>query len=161
MDARWILIKQDFASAAYHLKLACELYASPEFAAASTSDDIQTKAYLMAFLHAMQSGYTSLENGLLRLLIVFDEARPTGGFWQKDLLSRVKIQVGCRPPIFDETSHKHADELRRFRNLVMTGYSHLDLKHAVAAVTSASYMSQNLDELLFKFINFVDQEPSK
>jgi len=160
MDARWILIKQDFSSAAHHFKLACELYESPEFDAASTSEDIQTKAYLMAFLHAMQSAYTSLENGLLRILIVFDEARPTGGFCQKDLLSRARIQAGHRPPIFDETAHKHADELRRFRNLVMTGYSDLDLKHAVPAVTAAYHMSQNLVKLLSQFIELVDPESS-
>lgn len=160
MDAKWISIKQDFASAAYHSRLACELYASPQFDAASTSEDIQTKAFLMAFLHAMQSAYTSLENGLLRILIVFEESRPMGGFWQKDLLSRAAKHVGDRPPILDDISHKQADELRRFRNLVMTGYSDLDLKHAVPAVTAAYHMNQNLVKLLSQFIELVDPESS-
>jgi hypothetical protein len=70
-DARWSDIEAMVASAARHFSGAVAIYQK----LTATEDRYLAE---MAFLHAMQSGQTSLESVLLRILELFAEEAPHG-----------------------------------------------------------------------------------
>jgi hypothetical protein len=60
-DERWIEIDRDTASAVTHFSRAGQIADDPAFEA----EDMLGYRAQMAFMHAMQSGHTSLENALI------------------------------------------------------------------------------------------------
>jgi hypothetical protein len=73
-DARWIKIEKAVASSVENFAKGVEFTRHPGF----QSDDLIDSAPRMGFMHAIQAGHTSLENALLRMLDLMDEARPSG-----------------------------------------------------------------------------------
>lgn len=61
-DARWADVEADIASAIRHFGNAVELYREGGF----EGDDLSSYRASMALMHAMQSGHTSAEAGLMR-----------------------------------------------------------------------------------------------
>ena len=74
-DARWADVEADIASAIRHFGNAVELYCEGGF----EGDDLSSYRASMALMHAMQSGHTSAEAGLMRILQTLGEEHPTGG----------------------------------------------------------------------------------
>jgi hypothetical protein len=76
-DARWIEIEKAVASSVENFAKGVGFTRHPGFQA----DDLIGSALRMGFMHAMraiQAGHSSLENALLRMLDLMDEARPSG-----------------------------------------------------------------------------------
>lgn len=92
-DARWFEIDAAVDAAVRHFQGAIALFARLPTA----TDEIGRYGLEMGFMHAMQSGHTSLETTLLRLLDLFGEEAPTGARWHADLIARAK--VGDRPAL--------------------------------------------------------------
>jgi len=99
----------------------------------------------MAFLHAMQSGFTSLEAGLERVLAVIGEPRPEGSDWHRVLIDRLSRPTADRPALLGARTAAAAQELRRFRHLASKIYDGFDASRAPAAVDAAACLSDALD----------------
>jgi hypothetical protein len=96
----------------------------------------------MAFLHAMQSGRTSLESALLRILEMLGEERPAGESWHADLIRRAALDLpGRRPPILGADAAAAADETRRFRSVAARNYDGFRPGEAGRAVTAAETLA--------------------
>ena len=146
-DARWIEIEGDFRAACTHFAGAVELFDAGGF------DETGLSGYRtsMAFLHAMQSGHTSLEAGLLRILNLLGEERPQGEFWHRDLLRRVCRPVEGRDAILPPDLCDHADETRRFRNVATRNYDNFQISMADPAVDAARFLAAHLLDCLSEF----------
>ncbi len=146
-DARWIEIESDFRAACTHFTGAAELFDAGGF------DETGLGGYRtsMAFLHAMQSGHTSLEAGLVRILNLLGEESPQGEFWHRDLLRRVCTAVEGRGAILPPDLCDHADETRRFRNVATRNYDNFAISRAEIAVDSARVLAARLQDCLSEF----------
>ncbi len=151
-DARWIEIEGDFEAACTHFAGAARLFDAGGF------DDGGIDGYKasMALMHAMESGHTSLESGLVRILALLGEERPQGDSWHRDLLRRVCRPVEGREAILPPDICEHADETRRFRNVATRSYDDFRLDGAGIAVASARVLAERLPECLRNFRNRID-----
>ena len=155
-DARWIEIESDFQAACKHFAGAADLLDAGGF------DDTGLDGYRtsMALMHAMQSGHTSLEAGLVRILNLLGEELPQGEFWHRDLLRRVCMSVEGRGAILPPDICKHADETRRFRNVATRTYDDFRLGAAAIAVDSARVLAARLPGCLDDFRIRIDPPES-
>lgn len=151
-DARWTEIEDDFEAACTHFASAARLFDAGGF------DDGGLGGYKasMALMHAMQSGHTSLEAGLVRILVLLGEERPQGESRHRDLLRRVCRPVEGREAILPPDVCEHADETRRFRNVAMRSYGDFKPDGAGPAVASARALAERLPKCLHDFRNRID-----
>lgn len=154
-DARWLDIGAALASATLHIGQAIELYDAGGFEG-TTLDAYRAR---MGFMHAVQSGHTSLEGSLLRILDMLGETRPTGERWHQDLITRVCRPLegpNARPAILSEGLCAAIDETRRFRNLAIHGYDSFDPERARRTVSAARTIVQRLANEIAQFRNIID-----
>ena len=81
-DARWFEVDEDIAAAIQHFAMSADLFAAGDF----DGDGIDAYRARMALMHAMQSGHTSLESALVRILDLLGEEAPSGRDWHADLI---------------------------------------------------------------------------
>ena len=130
-DARWIDVERDITSGLCHIERAIILYESRDI----SGDNLDQYFNRMGFLHAMQSGYTSMENGLRRVLMILEEERPEGPDWHATLLRRLSHDVpGSRPAMLSSDLYRGLDELRRFRHVAAHTYDMFEPAQASPAV---------------------------
>jgi hypothetical protein len=154
-DARWLDIQEAAATAKSHLGQAVDLYRAGGFSG-NTLDAYRAR---MAFMHAVQSGHTSLEGVLLRILDVLGEARPTGEHWHQDLIKRACRSIegaNARPPILSRELCEAIDETRRFRNLAIRGYDSFDVAKAQQTVAAVQIVVARFVDELVLFRNAID-----
>ena len=94
MAMLWRDVERDLASSQRHFALAVDLFDEVRDGMASRDQYVRS----MGFLHAMQSGYTSFEAGMKRLLALLDEPLPAGAEWHKALLRRLEEAAPGAPP---------------------------------------------------------------
>lgn len=151
-DDRWLEVEDDFVNAAGHFKNAVALFRRGGF----DGPGIEGYAAGMAFMHAMQAGHTSLENGLKRILTILNEDHPAGESWHSDLIRRASRDTAKRPAILDAETSSFADETRRFRNIAARSYDSFKPQNADAAVAAAEGLSQRILPELLKFQDLID-----
>jgi hypothetical protein len=152
-DARWIEIERDAAAAAEHFGRAAALNDLGGFDAPG----LEGYRAQMAFLHAMQSGHTSLENCLLRVLEMLGEEAPTGSNWHADLIHRASsARPQARPAVLTGAVATAADETRRFRAVATRGYDSFDPGRSAPAVAAARLLAKELAGALTLFRNSLD-----
>jgi hypothetical protein len=154
-DARWLDIREALASTTLHMGNAIALHRAGGF------EGVSLEAYRarMAFMHAVQSGHTSLEGALLRVLDILGEERPTGERWHQDLIARACRPVEgthARPAILSGELCAAIDETRRFRNLAVHGYDSFDAKKAQETVSAARLIADRLVDEIETFKHAVD-----
>lgn len=153
MAERWRDIADDIAAAARHFQAAIELFRM------GGQDPATQAGYrdVMAFQHAMQSGYTSFELALRRLLALLDEALPQGPDWHSALLRRLsKPLEGSRPAVLGAPLARAADELLRFRHVAMHSYDHFDARKAALAVEAAETFLRHVEGDIAAFRATID-----
>lgn len=155
MAALWSDVLDDLASAKKHLGQGVRIFAAGGFEAGKRPDYLNE----MAFLHAMQSGYTSLEAGLKRIFALLDEELPVGTDSHAALLRRASRPLQeARPAILDTPLFLAADELRRFRHVAVHAYDHFDAARAAAAVQAAAVFLAGIDPAIARFRAIVDPD---
>lgn len=132
-DGRWLDVEADLAAAVRHLSNGVLLYEAGGFDAPG----LDGYRAAMAFMHAMQSGHTSLEAALLRVLDIVGEEAPTGARWHADLVRRAAAVAATRPAILSAGLAAAVDETRQFRNLATRGYDSFVPRKALDAVEAA------------------------
>ena len=153
MAMLWGDIDADLSSAKRHYREALGLFGLPIFAIARAPDYLHE----MAFLHAMQCGYTSFEAALKRLLVLIDEDLPQGGDTHKSLLDRARRSAeGMRPAIVDASLYRATNTLRGFRHVAIHTYDDFDLDRAALAVKAAGVFLAEIDPAIAKFRAVID-----
>jgi hypothetical protein len=151
-DARWFEIDTATAASVRNFTWAGAFFA--KIAAANAPDD--RILVEMAFMHAMQSGHTSLEVALLRILDLCEEAAPTGSTWHADLIRRAAIPINGRPAILDGAAARAADVTRRFRNVAAHAYDSFDYTRAIEAVDAAAALASLLPAEIARLRQVID-----
>lgn len=155
MAALWSDVDADIGSALRHFGQAVRLFREERFSG------IAPPGYLdeMAFLHAMQSGYTSFEAGMKRVLALIDEELPKGGDSHAALLGRLHQDLpGSRPAIIDDVLFGAADILRRFRHVAIHAYDHFDRARAALAVQAAETFLAGIEPAIARFRTVIDPD---
>lgn len=152
-DARWIDAERDITSGLYHIERAITLHESRDL----SGDDLDNYSNRMAFLHAMQSGYTSMENALRRVLTILDEEKPEGPDWHAALLRRLGNEFpGSRPAMLSSDLYRSLDELRRFRHVAARTYDMFDPTQASPAVEAGKCVNEKLLQEFRYFRDTID-----
>lgn len=140
-DARWLDVESAAREAVGHFRNAVAIFGEGGFG----DPGLAGYKASMAFMHAMQSGHTSMESALCRILDILGEERPTGTAWHDDLIRRVRGErPGSRPPILSPSAADHADETRRFRHLAMRTYGNFKASEAKKSVVAAKALVRGL-----------------
>jgi len=142
-DARWSDVEGDFLQAARHFRNAVALHAEGGFGEAGLAGYRAG----MALMHALQSGHTSAEAGMERVLALLGEERPLGADWHRtivDRLSRPGAPGYERPPLFAAQVSRDLQETRRFRNLAMHSYGDFDASRAGPTIEAAWRLAEHL-----------------
>lgn len=149
MALLWDDIDDDLASAKAHFTQAVALYA------AGVGDYVSS----MAFQHAMQSGYTSFETAMKRLLHLVDEPLPVGPDWHAVLVKRLGRSIeGRRPAVIDDALLGRVEELRRFRHVAMHAYDDFEPRRAALPVEAAAAFLAGIDAAMSMFRRAVDPD---
>ena len=151
-DPRWLRIEDEFEDACDYFRGAVRIF---EKGILHGKDEAAWEAR-MAFMHAMQSGHTSLESGLERILALLDEEHPGGPNWHADLLLQVARPVNERGPILPREVYAQADETRRFRNIAVRNYGSFRSEEATRVVAAAKVLIDSLNGCLRDFRAQID-----
>jgi len=153
-DARWTEVDED-AAAAGHFGRSVELFAAGGF----IGEELDAYRARMAFMHAMQSGHTSLEAALSRILDLLGEEMPSGRDWHADLIRRAARPLPDRPEILPPVVAEAASETRRFRHVAMrSSYGMFDPALAQPAVAAARLLASSLADAVISFRKRVDPD---
>jgi predicted nucleotidyltransferase len=99
-DPRWIDVDSDVDDALWHFGMA-RIFDEARFDA----PDLEGYKSSGAFMHAMGTGYTSVEKAVGRILDILGETPPSGKDWHKTLIDRVSRPLTgsiARPAFFDD-----------------------------------------------------------
>lgn len=113
----------------------------------------------MALLHSMQSGYTSAEAALVRILSVLREERPTGPDWHQVLIRRLATALDgefARPALLSPELAAALQEARSFRHRAMHVYDDFDIRRFPAALTAAKTILRLLPQEVEVFRAAID-----
>ena len=156
MTMLWDDVDRDLVSARRHFGMGVALFA--DLRASTPGRD--RYAAMMAFLHAMQSGYTSFEAGTKRLLTMLDEPLPTGAEWHEDLVRRIAVPVlGSRPALLDDRAlHLAVSGLLGFRHVAAHVDDELDDDRAAVAVRHAETFLAGIGPSLARFRATIDPD---
>jgi hypothetical protein len=151
---RWIEIDRDTSSAVTHFSRAVHIADDPAFRA----DDLAGYTVRTAFMHAMQSGHTSLESALTRILRLPGEEPPSGESWHADPIQRVALTLTDRPAILPPDLGEAADETRQFRNHAVRAYDNFRPDRASSAIQDAESLAAGLIAAVTTFRQAIDAE---
>jgi len=151
-DARWFEVDEDVAAAVKHFGMSADLFAAGGF----DGDGIGAYRAQMALMHAMQSGHTSLESALVRILDLLGEEAPSGKDWHADLIKRASHEIAGRPAILPPDLARAAGETRRFCHVAMKGYGSFDMELSRPSVLAASFVAQNIGPAISSFRTAID-----
>lgn len=151
-DGRWFDIDADVNAAVEHFRRSVELHREGGFDAAG----LEGYRAQMALMHSLQSGHTSLEGALVRILEMLGEERPTGDNWHADLIRRAAAPLAGRPAILSESMALAADELRRFRHIATHNYDNFRVESAAPTVEAAKQLAAGLTADILAFKRIID-----
>lgn len=148
-DARWLDIEDDLASSTKHFRNAIAIYQE----GLAADDSLPAYKGRMAFMQAMQAGYTSMETAFERLLEVLGETKPTGSRdYHAQLVRRVARAIPDeRPAIVEGDLVKAIDEARRFRHVARRGYDDFEAPRAAPAIDAAKIIVEGLEPAIAAF----------
>ena len=150
--SRWIDIEADLASARRHFTEAVRAFRNRP--TAQKTDDYWAS---MAFQHAMQSGYSSFEAALERIVLMCGEQLPVGRDWHAKLLDRTGTAIaGERPEVLSIELKNAARQLLAFRHVAMHSYDDFESSKALPAVEAAEAYLAFVDRDIRLFRSRID-----
>jgi len=155
-EKTWRTVLRDIDSAELHFSQAFPLFEMLE----SLPDPENTyDGYIieMAFQHAMQAGYTSIESAIKKILSIAGETLPSGPSAHKELLLDSFEHYDNRPPIFtDPDVRRNLHILRAFRHVAAHSYDNFDPNLAQSAARAAKSIGETLKTQILEFIEKFD-----
>ena len=154
-DPRWLDIGLDIDAAERHLSAALRLMAEGALDAPADFDGYTRR---MAFMHAMQSGHTSAETALRRVLEARGEPLPEGSDWHAVLIKRCALKIdGERPAILSQGLADALQATRGFRHIAAHVYDEIRPASARLAADSARVVHASLRAELSEFWKALEQ----
>jgi hypothetical protein len=148
IDARWLDIEDDLASSTKHFRNAIAIYQE----GLAADDSLPAYKGRMAFMQAMQAGYTSMETAFERMLEVLGETKPTGSRDYHAQLVRVARAIPDeRPAIVEGDLVRAIDEARRFRHVAGRGYDDFEAPRAAPPIDAAKIIVEALEPAIATF----------
>jgi HepT-like protein len=160
-DARWADVESDVVAVALHFGNAVDLHARGGF---NIENQLEKYARGYALMHAMQSGHTSAESAMRRILDILREDRPTGEDWHKALIARLaKPLTGehARPALLPHEVASDLYETLGFRHRAMHSYGDFDASKAAPAIEAAARLKDSFAAAVAEFRAAVDPPPPK
>jgi hypothetical protein len=154
-DARWLDIDDDIASVVKHFGNAVAIFHEGGFDAGS----LEGHKAGMALMHAMQSGHTSAEAALRRILSILGEEQPSANDWRVKLIDRLAKKVTgayARPALLSSDMARDLHETRRFRHRATHSYSEFEASLALQAILAAERLAASVPSALGSFRRIVD-----
>ena len=152
-DARWLEVDADIASAVRHFEHSSALFRKGGF----ERPGLEGYQASMALMHSLQSGHTSLEGGLLRILEMLSEERPVGEDWHVALIRRVAAALPeRRPAILSAELAAAADETRRFRHRAVHNYDSFRATEIGQTIRAADMLASRLKPEIGAFRDAID-----
>jgi len=149
----WHVVIRDIDSAELHFSHAVQLF--DRLKAASKADEVYIAE--MAFQHAMQSGYTSVEAAIKRIFHTAGEPLPVGPSTHKELLRDAFEAYEDRPAIFTAPDVKrNLQVLRGFRHVAAHAYDDFEPDLAAPAALAALSIKGKLKSQILEFIGKFD-----
>ena len=158
-DARWADIEADIAAVTLHFGNAVDLYERGGF---DIENHLERYARGYALMHAMQSGHTSAEAAMRRILDILREERPTGEDWHKALIARLARPLTgehARPALLPHEVATDLYETLGFRHRAMHSYGDFDASKAAPAIEAAARLKDSLPAAVTGFRETVDPTP--
>jgi hypothetical protein len=158
-DARWADVESDVVAVALHFGNAVALHVRGGF---DIENHLEKYARGYALMHAMQSGHTSAESALRRILDILREDRPTGEDWHQALIARLaKPLTGehARPALLPHEVAIDLYETLGFRHRAMHSYGDFDASKAKPAIEAAARLKDSLPAAVASFRATVDPPP--
>lgn len=156
----WSEVFSDIEDAVGYFNFVGEYFESIEINDPEASELIKRRDE-MVVMHAIQIGYTSLENAFKRILNVLGEPLPVGDSYHSDLIKRVsKVIDGSheRPAIISNETYKLADQLRRFRHVAVRSYRGFSLDSCEDSVEAARLMAEVIHNEINVFVELIDPD---
>lgn len=153
--ALWLDVEADLESMVRHFGKAEEFYQRGGFPGEGLSDYFAT----MALLHAMQSGYTSAEAALLRILSILREQRPAGADWHSALIRRLARPLEqdlARPALLSAELAAAMQTARSFRHRAVHVYDDFDIERFPPALDAARTIVEKLPKQVAAFRKVMD-----
>lgn len=146
-DARWTDVEEDLRSSVTHFRMAVALHERGGFLGAA----LDAYAARMAFMHAMQSGHSSIEAAFVRVMRLLGEDVPQSHDWRADLIRRVSRPIEGRPAMIGAELARAANETRRFRHVGTRSYDSFDPDLAAPSARAAGAVARTLVEDMTAF----------
>ena len=154
-DTRWIDVEHDLTAAARHFESAVLLFEGGGLRAGG----VEGHWAEMALMHLMQSGHTSAEAAMRRVMTILGENRPVGEDWHELLIRRLAQPLpGERPALLSPDVAADLQETRRFRHIAVHAYESFDQTRALPAIEAARRLAKSLALLLRPFRDIVDPD---
>lgn len=154
-DARWRDVQRNLTSAERNIAFAITVFEADEL----RSGTYAAERSRQAFMHALQTGYTSIETAFRRTLAILGEAEPTGPDWHRSLLERIAEPIpGSRPALVGLDLYAALNELLRFRHVAMHAYDSFEPERAASAVSAARSVFPALSDQIGEFRRTIDPD---
>jgi hypothetical protein len=155
-DGRWFDVDADIRAAVEHFRRPVELDRAGGFDAPG----LEGYRAEMALMHSLQSGHTSLEGALVRILKMIGEELPVGETWHADLIRRAASPMpGGRPALLSPSLALAADETRLFRQVATHNYDSFRYDAAGPTIRAAALLADGLAEEIALFKAVIDPTP--
>jgi hypothetical protein len=152
-DGRWFDVDADIRAAVEDFRRSVELDRQGGF----DSPGLDGYKAEMALMHSLQSGHTSLEGALPRILKMMGEELPVGETWHADLIRRAAAPMpGSRPAILSQALAQAADETRPFRHIATHNYDNFRYEAAGPTIRAAALLAERLIEEVAAFKADID-----
>lgn len=154
-SAIWRDVDADLDSMVLHFGNADELYRRGGLSERGFDDYFA----VMALLHAMQSGYTSAEAALLRILSALREEAPTGSDWHQVLVRRLAAPMEgdfARPALLSPMLARALHEVRGFRHRAMHVYDDFNIELFAPAIEASRIVRHELPAQVREFRSTID-----
>jgi hypothetical protein len=160
-DPRWTDVDRDIDDALRHFAMALQIFEAGRFDAPG----LEGYKNSSSFMHAMATGYTSVEDALKRILDILGETPPTGDAWHRDLIERVSRPMGgsnARPAFFDKEMRRDLLECMRMRHRVRhRDYDDFVPTKAEPSVDAARRIVSRIRNTVAEFNKKIDPDPSE
>ena len=156
---KWVLVERDFRFAARHFQMAAAIHGGE----AGEPGEGRMGTYVLAgaFMHAVQSGHTSLEAGLLRIFKTLGESPPLDvDNWHEATVDQAFTDVPGRGTVLPPELFADVAETRRARNLAVRGYDTFAMGKSEATARAAGRLAKALPDALQRFIRRIDPQPN-
>ena len=150
---RWCDVLREVHTVERYLGKSLSLFAEIESEINNANkDEDREHTLVLAFQHALQRGYASVEVILKRIFVMHQEPVPEGEMWRQDCLMKAFEATSHRVAIFSAQFKDDMDILRGFQHVAAHSYDDFSFRLAVPVAESVKRILPEFRVTLERFI---------